>query len=515
MVHQVAEKMEKKVFEVVVDDDLGEDYPTQLYAAIMKNDWEAALTECFNNPEQARTWVIKYAPPEEEGNDGNKEKKVLTSFLPLHAAMARNAPHQTSVAILMAYPEAVKEPDHRGMLPLHYACASGASEQRIAMLLMMYNQGARTIDTVENSLPIHQLCQRSAVSEESLRLLLIANPDSVDAKDVHGKTPLDIIAEIHGGEDAARLSKVFKLISLAIGMNIDAKVDQSRTVERISNLEKILKDEKLNREQEIDLLYSGIETLQVQADYLLSSNSSMEKQFLELQKAMTRVLGVQQETEVKLSDALSNVAKLQAEVGLLDQEKRNLEVCLNDIDSSEKARKKELSRLTDLLKIYSDCNTMLKYKAKSLNLEIAAKNEEVNEMSIKLNHCAESFDSFCQDVFVQLELIKKSANERELLFGELLSHEKSKNLAGIAESMKTKLQNVSIDMNDSHSPECLQNEFSNGDENDAKGGEHEQMMQEIIAEAKDEKSSDMQNILSPIKVRKEESHVVNLRSPPQ
>jgi hypothetical protein len=177
----------------------------------------------------------------------------------------------------MAYPEAVKKPDHRGMLPLHYACASGAPEQHIAMLLMIYQQGARTMDTVENSLPIHQLCQRRTLYEEAFCLLLIANPESIDAKDINGKTPLDIITAKH---------------------------------------------------------------------------------------AMARVVGVLQETEAKLLEALSNVAKLQAEVGVLEQGTRSLEERLNEISAAEQMWKRELFCLTNLLKIYSDCNSILKSKVK-------------------------------------------------------------------------------------------------------------------------------------------------------
>jgi len=104
----------------------------------------------------------------------------------------------------------------------------------------------------------------------------------------------------HGAEDAARLEKLFKLVSLAIGMNVDLNADRSHSVKIIAILEKTLKDDKLNREQEIELLKSGIGTLQVLADYLQSSNSSMETQLLELQNAMARVVGVQQESEAKL-----------------------------------------------------------------------------------------------------------------------------------------------------------------------------------------------------------------------
>lgn len=514
--------MDSKFLQFVFEEYSDEEYPTKLYAAIMKNDWEAALTECFTNPEQASVWVIKHASGSMDGDGGKEEKKVVTSFLPLHAAMARNAPHQTAVAILMAYPEAVKKPDHRGMLPLHYACASGAPEQRIAMLLMIYQQGARTVDTVENSLPIHQLCQRRTISEEAFRLLLIANPESIDAKDINGKTPLDIISSKHGVEDAARLEKLFKLISLAIGMNVDVKADRSHSVKKIANLEKSLKDEKLNRQQEIELLKSGIGTLQVQADYLQSSNTSMETQLLELQNAMARVVGVQQETEAKLTEALSNVSKLQAEVGVLEQGKRSLEERLNEMGAAEHMWKRELFRLTNLLKIYSDCNGMLKSKAKSLNLEIQTKNEEVNETLKKLNICAESCDSFCKDVFNQLNLIKASAKEREMSYEELLYSEKSKNYSEKIELSKSKLEKVSDELHSSGSKPRVNNASQEAEKKTSSG--KDQAILDVINEVHDETDENDENssdnpmkILMPLmKVQRESpSCQVILRSPPQ
>jgi hypothetical protein len=56
------------------------------------------------------------------------------------------------------------------------------------------------------------------------------------------------------------------------------------------------------------------------------------------------------------------VAKLQAEVVVVEQGKRSLEERRNEIGAAEQMCIRELFRLTNLLKIYGDCNSKLKAK---------------------------------------------------------------------------------------------------------------------------------------------------------
>eukprot|EP00590_Aulacoseira_subarctica_P004308 CAMPEP_0172434154 /NCGR_PEP_ID=MMETSP1064-20121228/70479_1 /TAXON_ID=202472 /ORGANISM="Aulacoseira subarctica , Strain CCAP 1002/5" /LENGTH=455 /DNA_ID=CAMNT_0013182353 /DNA_START=81 /DNA_END=1446 /DNA_ORIENTATION=+ len=447
----VNENNEQKVLQV--DGDLN---PTDIYTAISNNDWETVLAECFTNPNQARTWVVKYSPDDE----GKAEKKVVSRFLPLHAAMSRNVPLQMAAAILMAYPDAVKEKDYRGMLPLHYACGSGAPEQCLAMLLMMYKQAAKTTEPQENSLPIHQLCQWGAISEEAIHLLLMAYPESIDAKDIHGKTPLDIICETREGEEAIELGKVLKRCCLAIGMNVEEEKDEQVNAKtEIMELEHKINAEQTNHANEKALLMSEIDTLQVQVDYLRSNTSATERQVtelqnamddeidtlqvqvdylrsntsaterqvMELQNAMERLLGKQMDIEKKYSVATSNLAKLQAENGALDQEKRNLEEYLKQSVFIEKKHKQEISRLSDMLENYSDHNTILKSNVKSLTADLASRNEDIKEMTKKMNCYGKNFQEFYKDLEVQIEQMKIAARDRELVLEELLKDEKEKN----------------------------------------------------------------------------------------
>jgi len=335
--------------------------------------------------------VIKYSPDDE----GKAEKKVVSRFLPLHAAMSRNVPLQTAAAILMAYPDAVKEKDYRGMLPLHYACGSGAPELCLAMRLMMYKQAAKTTEPQENSLPIHQLCQWGAISEEAIHLLLMAYPESIDAKDIHGKTPLDIICETRDGEEAIELGKVLKRCCLAIGMNVEEEKDEQVNAKtEIMELEHKFNAEQTNHANEKALLMSEIDTLQVQVDYLRSNTSATETQVMELQNALERLLGKQMDIEKKYLVATSNLAKLQAENGALDQEKRNLEEYLKQSVVIEKKHKQEISRLSDMLENYSDHNTILKSNVKSLTADLASRNEDIKEMTKKINCYGKNFQEF-------------------------------------------------------------------------------------------------------------------------
>jgi hypothetical protein len=437
--------MDAKILEVD-----GDRNPTDIYTAITKGDWAAVLAECFTNPDQARTWVVKYAPAVEEG-EGREEKKILTRFLPLHAAMFRNAPLQTAAAILMAFPEAVKEPDHRGMLPLHYACASGASEQCISMLLMMYNQGAKTADPMENSLPIHQLCQWGAISEEALHLLLIAYPESVDAKDSHGMTPLDIITENREGEDAMELTKVLKRCTLAISMNLDEKDGDNKANARIDELEQILINEKNAHDSKTELLNTEIGMLQEQVTYLRNNNSATEKQVMELQTAMQGLLGKQMDIDKRYSEATMHVTKLRTEISELDKQKRNLEELQKQGIASEKKQKQEISRLNSMLESYNEHNVALKKTVKSLNADMESKEKEIREMTKKMEFYAENFEVFYKELAVQVEQMKASAAERELFLEELLKKEKERNDAELAEHEQL-LKNVRIGPQEDNAP---------------------------------------------------------------
>mmetsp|Transcript_2028 Transcript_2028/g.3109 ORF Transcript_2028/g.3109 Transcript_2028/m.3109 type:complete len:119 (-) Transcript_2028:254-610(-) len=107
-----------------------------------------------------------------------------------------------------------------------------------------------------------------------------------------------------------------------------------------------------------------------------------------------RLLGKQMDIEKKYSVATSNLAKLQAENGALDQEKRNLEEYLKQSVVIEKKHKQEISRLSDMLENYSDHNTILKSNVKSLTADLASRNEDIKEMTKKMNCYGKNFQEF-------------------------------------------------------------------------------------------------------------------------
>jgi chromosome segregation ATPase len=220
----------------------------------------------------------------------------------------------------------------------------------------------------------------------------------------------------------------------------EEQVDQVNAKTDIMELEHKFNAEQTNHANEKALLMSEIDTLQVQVDYLRSNTSATEKQVMELQNAMERLLGKQMDIEKKYSVATSNLAKLQAENGALDQEKRNLEEYLKQSVIIEKNQKQEISRLSDMLENYSDHNTILKSNVKSLTANLASRNEDIKEMTKNMNSYGKNFQEFCKDLEVQIEQMKIAAHERELVLEEVLRDKKEKNdieLAGLMEFLKS------------------------------------------------------------------------------
>jgi chromosome segregation ATPase len=246
-------------------------------------------------------------------------------------------------------------------------------------------------------------------------------------------------------------------------MNVDEKkIDHNLSDAGTAEIEQKLLTEKRNYEHEKELLHSEIDTLQVQVDYLRSSSTSMEKQVMELQGAMERLLRKQMDNEKKNSDGTSTAAKLRIDIGKLEQEKRTQEELFKQSAAVEKKQKQEISRLSDMLESYCDHNATLKNTVKSLNADIASLNQESSEMSKKMNLYGEKFEGFYKELKIQVEHMSLSANEREVLLEELLKKEKERNDSNLAEIQQllkdienNKLERVLADKNDMLLPKLL------------------------------------------------------------
>ena len=105
--------------------------PTELYLAVQRKDWDAALERATSCPHEASTWVSR------KESDGFKLRWRL---LPLHAAIIFRAPERTISSLLFAFSQGAACKDDQGMLPLHLAFRNGCDEEVVHSLLMAYPQ---------------------------------------------------------------------------------------------------------------------------------------------------------------------------------------------------------------------------------------------------------------------------------------------------------------------------------------------------------------------------------------
>ncbi len=169
----------------VTMDELEVDYDknvTDLYSSISDSNWDQAIVEVKERPEEARTWVVRYHP---------NSDSIMWRFLPLHSACAKQPPENVLNALVHAYRKGAQCRDDQGMLPLHYASGNQASLEVIRLLLLANPEGASIADP-HGMLPLHYLAQWGPSTIQVLEVMLFANRDAPFAKDNEGSTPLDL-----------------------------------------------------------------------------------------------------------------------------------------------------------------------------------------------------------------------------------------------------------------------------------------------------------------------------------
>jgi len=246
--------------------------PTDLYTAICQGECEAAVTLAKEKPEDARTWVVRYNPEDDNA--------ILWRFLPLHSACARQTTDALIEALLVAYPEAASAKDDQGFLPLHYACGNRASDAVVNMLLIVYPQAASIQDPYGGKLPIHHLSQWGTFSAGVVSMLLAVHPQAIHVKDHSGYTPLDLAkAANYPGRNVVitalkRCTVTSKKRSTEIE-SLDRGVDVTREIETLKyQAEKILE-----LEDETDKLRKDNEGIQANIDKEASiSNETLSQE---------------------------------------------------------------------------------------------------------------------------------------------------------------------------------------------------------------------------------------------
>jgi hypothetical protein len=127
--------------------------PTHLFQKINSGDWQGALDALLNRPIDASVWISR-----QRQND--RDTDISWKYLPLHLlCLQKRPPLKLLQQLIQVYPNAASmSTPHDGNLAIHYVCESGCDS--------------------------HELLSGVLVA------LLDANPQSLEAKNFQGKTPL-------------------------------------------------------------------------------------------------------------------------------------------------------------------------------------------------------------------------------------------------------------------------------------------------------------------------------------
>lgn len=262
-----------------------DDMPTELYSCIGDGNWEKAAEIAMENPEQVKTWVVRYHKKEEGSTSG--EKKVMWRFLPLHSACARQPSDELIELLLFIYPEAAIMKDRKGMLPLHYACGNHSSYSVINMLLIAHPQGAEDRD-VYGKLPIHHACQWGASSPWVVGMLLTVYPESVFELDNNENTPLDL-AKAGKYEDKASIITTLARCASAAAIRAESAAVRAETLEKNA--------EEINTlESELDAFKKDKSKLAEELNtYRVTSKKAMEDDSEKIQSLEAELVTAQKE----------------------------------------------------------------------------------------------------------------------------------------------------------------------------------------------------------------------------
>ncbi len=165
---------------------------TALYKAITQSQWDEAIAAIKNDPQEAKTWVVRHY--EDAADSEAEEKEVMWRFLPIHSACARQPPAAVVSALLEAYPDGARCVDDQGMFALHYACGNQAPREVVRLLLMAYPEAAKMKDP-RGMLPIHYIACWGPSSISVVDMVLVAHRDVAEARDEDGNTPIDLAKE--------------------------------------------------------------------------------------------------------------------------------------------------------------------------------------------------------------------------------------------------------------------------------------------------------------------------------
>ena len=133
-----------------------------------------------------------------------------TEAYPLHQVVSQRPPLNIVDAMVSVFPDACWLPDDvLGKLPLHIACQNRASGEVQRCLLIAFPDAVKLTDTVERRLPLHYACIDGYLNEVSL--LIAAEKRALKAKDIHGKTPVDLCQASFSPHRDAILKRMYEI----------------------------------------------------------------------------------------------------------------------------------------------------------------------------------------------------------------------------------------------------------------------------------------------------------------
>jgi hypothetical protein len=128
--------------------------PTILSRLILNQKYASAITRLRKKPSEASVWVCGKRKPRK----GKSRVNTPFSFrqLPIHFACtnlgrecdsrAQSTLNELITSLIVAYPAACREVDHKERLPLHEAISHGAMPETISMFLMAYPKSVHSPD---------------------------------------------------------------------------------------------------------------------------------------------------------------------------------------------------------------------------------------------------------------------------------------------------------------------------------------------------------------------------------
>lgn len=272
----------------------GKDEVTPLYIAIKGEEWDSVLAfletgswgwkwsslcaQLYQVNEkpvdaQIRTWVTM----------ARADGKTQLTRLPLHEAVARNAPYKIIEALVMSFSKGARDPDSEGNYPLHLAFQQASGLQTLTFLAKEYPE-AVNLKNEEGKTPAE--CGKAKGISELVQICIDATKARVESELTKEKGNLE--------EDRKQLLEVTK---------------------ELMNLKKIVAERERNMTKE-NFLY--------QKQHLSSAISQLTKLKLDLDKHEDSVLQHHLVAEKKRMDGvLGELQKTKGELAMIKSEKKS------------------------------------------------------------------------------------------------------------------------------------------------------------------------------------------------